>query len=112
MDKISMREWVATLEGTIDTRLNKLWKKESRIENGEAVQIEWQFEQTHIMIDIFWIDDAESVILKYLSPRTSHQFMWNGLNNRTVDRIMDRVAHLVMRTMYPPLEPEVNLGGA
>ena len=42
-----MREWVATLEGVLDHKLKK-WMKESRIENGECVQVEWQFEQTSL----------------------------------------------------------------
>lgn len=104
MTKIEMREWVASVEGAIDVRL-KPWKKESRIENGEAVQIGWQFEQTHILMDIFWQDGKESVIMRYMAPHANHQFFFHGLNNETVNRIMDRVGNLAQITMHPPIIP-------
>lgn len=105
MDKIQMREWISILEGEIDDRL-KTWKKESRIENGEAVQIEWQFEQTHVLIDIFWRDGMESAHLKLFSPRSSYSFIWHGLTDQTYHRIMDRVGNLTLYMMNPPIEPK------
>lgn len=104
MDKIAMREWVAALEEVIDNKLRK-WKKENKIENGEAVQLRWQFEQTHINIDIFWEDRKETVKLQYLSPRADHQFIWHELNDKTFNKVMDRVGNLAQVTMHPPLEP-------
>lgn len=100
-----MREWVALLESEIDGRLTK-WKKESRIENGEAVQVEWQFSQTHIIIDIFWEDGKEAVFLHYIAPRAAHKYSWHGLNSQTANRVMDRVGNLAQHTMYPIIEPE------
>lgn len=105
MDKVNMREWVASLEGIIDNKLRK-WKKESKIENGEAVQVRWQYEQTHIIIDIFWEDDKEAVHLHYIAPRASHRFTWHGLSDKTFNRVMDRVGNLAQVTMYPPIEPD------
>lgn len=103
MEKHEMREWVASLEEVIDNKLKK-WKRESRIENGEAVQVEWQYEQTHILLDIFWQDGSESVHLHYFSPRAYHNFLWHGLIDRTFNKVMDRVGNLAQITMYPPLD--------
>lgn len=105
MEKIAMREWVASLEGIIDNKLRGLWKKESRIENGEVVQVEWQFEQTHILMDIFWHDQEETVHLQYFGPRARHSFTWHGLNDKTFNKIMDRVGNLAQITMHPPIFP-------
>lgn len=104
MDKHLMREWMASLENVIDNKLKK-WKKESRIENGEAVQVEWQYEQTHIIIDVFWEDRQEAVHLHYIAPRANHSFTWHGLTNLTFDKVMDRVGNLAQITMTPPIYP-------
>lgn len=104
MDKLAMREWVASLEHHIDVRLKK-WKKEPRIENGEAVQLRWQFEQTHVLLDIFWEDKHENAHLQYLSPRIDHSFRWHGLDGRTLNKIMDRIGNLAQVTMHPPIDP-------
>lgn len=98
-----MRDWVAALEEVIDNKLRG-WKKASRIENGEVVQVEWQFEQTHIIIDIFWHDNEELVHLAYFGPRAKHNFTWHGLSDRTHNRVQDRVGNLAQVTMYPPLD--------
>lgn len=103
MDKISMRDWVASLEEVIDNKLKK-WRKENKIENGESVQLRWQFEQTHIHLDIFWEDKKESVNFKYMSPRIDHSYQWDGLTDKTFNRIMDRVGNLAQVTMYPPID--------
>lgn len=100
MDKINMREWVASIETLIDNKLRK-WKKESRIENGEAVQVEWQFGQIHIIIDFFWHDGVESVFFLYHSPRVNHTYLWSGLNDETFNNIVDRVGNLAQMAMYP-----------
>src|SRR4051812_38246126 len=96
-----MRDWIASLEEVIDNKL-RTWKKESRIENGEVVQVEWQFEQTHIIMDIFWHDNEETVHLQYFGPRVKHSFTWHHLNDGTFNKIMDRVGNLSQVTMYPP----------
>src|SRR5882757_5321535 len=98
MDKIDMREWVSSLEVMIDNKLNK-WKKESRIENGEAVQVEWQFNLTHIILDIFWEDGKEAAHLQFHSPRSSFRYEWAGLNNKTFNKVMDRVGNLAQVAM-------------
>lgn len=104
MDKIDMREWVASLEEVIDHKLQK-WKKSNRMENGEAVQLRWQWEQTHMSLNIFWEDQKEMVNLEYASPRISHSYQWHGLDNKTFNRVMDRVGNLAQVTMTPPIDP-------
>ena len=99
-----MREWISSLEEIIDKKLKK-WVKESRIENGECVQIEWQFEQTHIIIDIFWHDHEESIVLQYLGPRAKHNFTWHGLTEKTISKVTDRIGNLAQMTQTPPIDP-------
>lgn len=100
MDKIGMREWVSGLEQVIDNRLSK-WKKCSRIENGEALQVEWLFGQTHIILDIFWEDGQETVQFLYHHPRTGHRYTWHGLTDETFNKIQDRIGNLAQMAMYP-----------
>lgn len=107
MNKQDMRDWVASLEEFIDHKLKK-WRKEQKIENGEAIQLRWQFEQTHIILDIFWEDDKETVSFRFLSPRVSHQFAWHGLNDKTLNRVLDRAGNLAQIVMHPVIDPEFN----
>lgn len=103
MNKIEMRDWVSALEQVVENKL-KGWKKESRIENGECVQIEWQFEQTHIIIDIFWHDHEELVKLHIFGPRVNHGFTWHGLTNRTFNKVQDRIGNMIGFILNPPLD--------
>lgn len=103
MEKIAMREWLAALEMIVDNKLKK-WRKETKIENGENVHLRWQFEQTHIQLDIFWEDGQETVNLKYLSPRVDHSYLWHGLSDKSFNRVMDRVGNLAQVTMYPVID--------
>lgn len=103
MDKIDMREWVASLEEIIDNKLNK-WRKIPKVENGEAVQLAWQWEQTRLSMNIFWEDHKEGVNVEYTSPRTDHSFRWHGLNDKTFNKIMDRTGNLAQTTMYPAID--------
>lgn len=100
-----MRDWIISLESMLDHKLRK-WKKDDKMENGEVVQLRYQFEQTHILIEIFWHDKQEIVQLQYLGPRSRYSFLWHGLDERTFDRVMDRVGNLAQTTMFPPLEPK------
>jgi hypothetical protein len=99
-----MREWVSQLEAVIDKKL-KLWRKDNKIENGEAVQLSWQYEQTHIHFNIFWEDKKETIKLQYLNPRGDHAFLWHGLDDKTIDMIHDRIGNLAQITMHPPIRP-------
>lgn len=103
MDKIGMREWVASLEGVIDNKLAK-WKKTPRIENGEAVMLGWQFELTLMILYIFWEDKKEMVKFRFQSPRDSHGHGWSGLDDTTFDKIMDRIGNLAQIAMYRAIE--------
>lgn len=100
-----MREWVIPLELMLDNKLKK-WKKYDRLENGENVQLRWQYEQTHIHLDVFWQDDAEMIRLKYISPRRGYDFMWHGLSDRTFNKIQDRVGNLALLVVSPPIDPD------
>lgn len=100
-----MREWVATLEEMIDLKLKK-WRKIPKVENGEAVQLAWQWEQTRLSLNLFWEDGKEIAILGYSSPRIDHMFKWHGLNKTTFNRLQDRIGNLAMTTMHPPIDPE------
>jgi hypothetical protein len=104
MNKGDMREWVSALEEVVDNKLTK-WRKETRIENGEMVQIEWQFEQTHIILNIFWEDHKELVQVHYLGPHADHRFTWNGLSDKTFNKVMDRIGNLAQITQTPPIDP-------
>ncbi len=104
MDKISMREWVCSLEEVIDNKLRK-WKKEPKMENGEVVELRWTYELTHVHLEIFWEDKKETVKLQYLSPRGDHNYLWHELNDRTFNKICDRVGNLAQVTMHPPIDP-------
>lgn len=108
MKKYDIREWIALLEAAVDKKLEK-WKKEQKIENGEAVQLRWQFEQSHIMIDVFGDDNKEAIHFQYSSPRVSHRFEWDGLTDKTFNRVMDRVGNLAQITMHPVIDPEPDL---
>ena len=105
MDKIGMREWVASLEEVIDNKLKK-WDKTHKWENGEVVHLEWAWEKVHIYIDVFWEDGKETVTLNLKSPRANYDFLWHGLNNQTFNRVMDRVGNIAQTIMYPPVEPK------
>lgn len=100
MDRHGFKEWVVTLEAAIDKRLAK-WLKGNTIENGEAVHFGWQFEQTHMLLDIFWEDGKEAVHFTYINPRTTQRFEWHKLDKHVIDRIMDRVGNLAQATMHP-----------
>lgn len=107
MDKIGMREWVASLEEIIDNKLKK-WRKVPKVENGESVQLAWQWEQTRLSLNVFWEDHKEGVNLSYTSPRTDHSYRWNGLTDGTFNRIMDRAGNLAQVAMYPLGDPGLN----
>lgn len=104
MDKIDMRDWVASLEEVIDNKLKK-WRKTPKVENGECVQLRWTWDQAHLHLDIFWHDKRESVNLQYLSPHTDHSYQWQELNDKTFNKIMDRIGNLAQITMHPPIDP-------
>lgn len=104
-----MRDWVASLEEVVDNKLKK-WLKFPKHENGDAVQLRWQFEQTHFHMDIFWEDHKELIVLQYVSPRVDHAFRWHGLNDATFNKIVDRVGNLAVAAMYPMKDPEDQVG--
>jgi hypothetical protein len=104
MDKRSMREWITALEVIIDNKLKK-WKKYDRWENGENVQLRWQWEQTHLELDVFWEDGQEMVRLRLITPRGTQDFIWNGLVNKTFNAIQDRIGNLSMAVMFPIIDP-------
>jgi len=100
MERHAFKEWASSIEATVDKKLSK-WLKGPRIENGEAIHYGWQYEQTHMLLDIFWEDGKETVSFTYVSPRTTQRFTWHGLDANVEDRIMDRVGNLAMSTLHP-----------
>ena len=100
MEKFAMREFLADLETRIDLALKK-WKKTSRIENGCVVQIEWQFEQAHIILDIFWLDGDESIELECKYPRHHSENKWRGLTQDTMRKVQDRVGNFAQIVQDP-----------
>lgn len=105
MKKQDMREWVSSLESIIENKL-KGWKKLQKIENGRIVQLAWQFEQSHVIIDIFWHDGQETVRLYVFGPIEDHDYTWHGLNNKTFNLVQDRIGNLTQMIMYPPIIPD------
>lgn len=102
MDKLSMREYIAELETRIDGMLRR-WKKESRIENGEAVQIEWQFEQSHIIMNVFWHDKREGINIYCLNPHLqTREGKWKGLDKRSEKSVMDMIGNFAQIVMSMP----------
>lgn len=100
MEKYVSKEWVSSVESAIDRKLSK-WLKGRRIENGEAIHFDWQFEQTHMFLDIFWEDGKESAHFTYVGPRSTQRFEWHKLDKATINKIMDKVGNLAQVTMHP-----------
>lgn len=107
MEKIKMRDWVASLEGIIDNKLNK-WLKHPRIENGESVLLFWQFELTLMVLYVSWQDEKELVKFRYLSPRIGHEHEWPGLDERTFNNVQDRMGNYAQMAMYRTRDHEIN----
>jgi hypothetical protein len=104
MEKTLMRDWIAALEVMVNNKLTR-WDRQRKWENGEVVHLMWQWEQTIMKLDIFWQDEKEIIRLKYFSPHEDHDYMWNGLNNSTFNKVQDRIGNLAMRTVHPPIDP-------
>ena len=104
MNKIEMREWIASLDEMISNKLRK-WMKQNPIENGESVRLAWQFEQTTMKLYIFWEDKKELIKLKCEGPRIDNIYLWHGLDDKTFNKVADRVGNLAQVTMHPPIDP-------
>ncbi len=108
MDKVTMRDWVCSLEAMVDKKLAK-WDKHKKWENGKLpIHLMWQWEPTIIKLDIFWKDGKEVIRLKFFSPMEDHDFMWIGLSDETFNGIQDRIGNLAMRIMHPPIDPTIS----
>lgn len=94
-----MREYLAGLEARIEKSL-KLWKKTTKIENGEVCQLAYQFEQAHIFIDVFWLDGDEGINVECRSPRLHQKHEWSGLTEDTADRVMDLIGNYAQKVQY------------
>lgn len=105
MDKVTMRDWLASLEAMVDKKLVK-WDKHRKWENGENVHFLWQWEQVLIKLDVFWEDGKETVRLRFIGPRGGQDFMWHGLINKTYRNVEHHVAHWAMLVFHPPIDPE------
>lgn len=106
MNKFNTQEWVGTLEVAIDKKLKK-WMRGHKIQNGEAIHLNWQFEQSHILLYIFWEDHKESVHFQCSGPRANYRFEWTGLSDKTFNKVIDRVGNLAQIIMHPPIDPSL-----
>ena len=98
MNKIAMREYLADLEARIDEKLKK-WKKD-KIENGEVVHLTYQFESSHIMIDVFWHDEDEFIEVECKLAKSTHKdYEFDGLTPETIERVIDRIGNFSMVAM-------------
>lgn len=103
MDKFGMREWVCSLEEIVDNKLKK-WRKIPKVENGKSVQLAWQWDQVRMSMNIYWPDHTEAVYFSYTSPPEDHFFRWHMLDDKTFNRVTDRVGNLAMVAMYPAID--------
>lgn len=67
MEKLAARDYVIELEERLAKTLRR-WKQLPKILNGRIIQLNYQFEQSHIIVNVWWHDDAESVILYLIDP--------------------------------------------
>ena len=100
-----MREWVTLLEEAIDNKLRK-WRKSNTVENPGAVNFQWQFEQTLMVLAIVWINNHETVTFHCIGPSACHRYIYYGLNRKTFNRVCDRVGNLAQLVMHPPVDPD------
>ncbi len=99
MTKLEMREYFVELEDALERSLKK-WKKESKIENGKVTQIEWQFELSHIIIDVFWHDGEEKVVVYCLNPHVLlRNRTFRGLSKATTRNVLDAVGNFAQIVM-------------
>ncbi len=102
MTKLEMREYFVDLEDALERSLKK-WKKESKIENGSVVQLEWQFELSHIIIDVFWRDKEEKVVVYCMNPHLPlRDRAWRGLTKTTIRNVLDAVGNFAQIVMSLP----------
>lgn len=87
-----MRIFIAELERQIEKALQK-WKQASRMEDGSVVQIEYQFEQSHVELDIFWKDSDERLSIVCRTPHMTRKDNFKGLDAHTIKAVMDRVGN-------------------
>lgn len=104
MNKIAMREWVASLEEVMDNKLRN-WKKVNVVQDDKSVNLQWQFEQTMMILNISWTDGNENVSFHCIGPIACHQYVFSGLDNKTFNKICDRVGNLAQVIMHPPIDP-------
>lgn len=87
-----MRDYVSELEERIGKVLGK-WKKTSRIENGRVVQLQWQFEVSHIFVDVFWHDPDERVEIECKCARLNWNNEYQGLTDSTAAKVLERITN-------------------
>jgi hypothetical protein len=101
MNEYDGKEFADKIEYAIDNKLKK-WKKYNSIVDKKSTQMEWQFEQTRFALHIFPNDEEEMVILQFFNPIHCARWTWSGLNDKTINKIIDRMGNLAQTTMYPP----------
>lgn len=99
MEEMAMRVYLSKLETRIDAML-KLWKKHPKIEYGESIQLEWQFDGAQVFLDIFYEDLGERLILNCFSQRRTIKQDWHGFSKKTEQQIVDRIGNFAQVAMY------------
>lgn len=67
MEKYAARDYVSEIEERLAITLRR-WKALPKILNGRIIQLNYQFEQSHIIVNIWWQDGHEIIILYMIDP--------------------------------------------
>lgn len=104
MDKIAMRDWIASLEEDITLALFR-WKKLIHNENGDTVRLVWQFENYLMIVDIDWHDQEERVKAQLNGSHRNYFTEWAGLNPKTSRYSQERIRTWATGIITPPIDP-------
>jgi hypothetical protein len=90
MEKLAARDYISELEGRVDVAL-KQWTKHRFYDNGNPTQRVWQWEKSHVLINIFWKDTDERVVIYCLHPDDDKRRELYGLSGETLAKMTDVV---------------------
>lgn len=106
MNKVDIKDWVASLEAMIDKKLAK-WDKHRRWENGgDPIHFMWQWEHVIIKLDVFVMECQQGIRLRYIGPCIYEDQVLHGLTKKTFRQAEHYAAHWDILTMHPPIDPE------
>jgi hypothetical protein len=90
MEKRNAQEYVLEFEKCVDDALSK-WKKTTHMENGEVFTLIWEFENSQVIVDVFWADTDERMHVGCRGPRTDQGDTYSGLDKVTTGRALDKI---------------------